>query len=54
MSASKCNMMDRIRANPEGAPAGAAYSGLDVGDAPPNPRFSADITSGDIRVRDGS
>ena len=29
------DMMDRIRANPEGAPAGAAYSGLGVGDGPP-------------------
>ena len=29
------DMMDRIRANPEGAPAGAAYDGLGLGDAPP-------------------
>lgn len=29
------DMMDRIRANPGGTPAGAAYDGLDVGDAPP-------------------
>ncbi len=29
------DMMDRIRANPAGAPAGAAYSGLAIGDAPP-------------------
>lgn len=31
------DMMDRIRANPAGAPPGAAYNGLDVGDGPPNP-----------------
>lgn len=29
------DMMDRIRANPEGAPAGAAYGGLALGDGPP-------------------
>lgn len=29
------DMMDRIRANPEGAPAGAAYGGLGIGDGPP-------------------
>ncbi|MFW6092456.1 MAG: type IV pilus modification protein PilV [Pseudomonadota bacterium] len=31
------DMMDRIRANPAGSPAGAAYDGLAMGDAPPNP-----------------
>jgi type IV pilus assembly protein PilV len=31
------DMMDRIRANPEGNPAGAAYGGLGIGDGPPNP-----------------
>jgi type IV pilus assembly protein PilV len=29
------DMMDRIRANPLGVPAGAAYGGLALGDAPP-------------------
>ena len=29
------DMMDRIRANPAGTPAGADYSGLGVGDGPP-------------------
>ncbi|MFU8817084.1 MAG: type IV pilus modification protein PilV [Pseudomonadales bacterium] len=29
------DMMDRIRANPGGTPAGAAYGGLGVGDGPP-------------------
>jgi type IV pilus assembly protein PilV len=29
------DMMDRIRANPAGAPTGAAYGGLGLGDAPP-------------------
>lgn len=28
------DMMDRVRANPAGAPAGAAYDGLDLDDAP--------------------
>jgi type IV pilus assembly protein PilV len=31
------DMMDRIRANPEGTPAGAAYDGLDEGEDPPDP-----------------
>jgi type IV pilus modification protein PilV len=31
------DMMDRIRANPAGAPPGAAYNGLGIGDGPPNP-----------------
>lgn len=30
------DMMDRVRANPAGTPAGSAYSGLDLADAPPN------------------
>ncbi len=30
------DMMDRVRANPAGAPAGSAYSGLDLTDGPPN------------------
>lgn len=34
------DMMDRIRANPEGTPPGGAYDGLGVGDAPPNPPAS--------------
>ena len=29
------DMMDRIRANPGGTPAGAAYGGIALGDAPP-------------------
>ena len=29
------DMMDRVRANPEGVPPGAAYDGLAAGDAPP-------------------
>ncbi|MEM1229836.1 MAG: type IV pilus modification protein PilV [Pseudomonadota bacterium] len=29
------DMMDRIRANPTGAPLGAPYAGVDLGDAPP-------------------
>jgi len=29
------DMMDRIRANPEGAVPGQAYDGVDIGDAPP-------------------
>lgn len=30
------DMMDRVRANPLGAPAGAAYDGLEIEDDPPN------------------
>jgi type IV pilus assembly protein PilV len=30
------DMMDRVRANPAGAPPGAAYSGLDLAEGPPN------------------
>ena len=30
------SMMDRIRANPIGTPAGDGYDGLDLGDDPPN------------------
>lgn len=30
------DMMDRIRANPAGTPPGSAYSGLDLGEGPPN------------------
>jgi type IV pilus assembly protein PilV len=39
------DMMDRIRANPEGVPAGAAYGGLGIGDGPPNPPGSYCITA---------
>lgn len=40
------DMMDRIRANPEGAPAGMAYNGLAIGDAPPAvPDCTANICS---------
>lgn len=30
------DMLDRIRANPAGTPAGLAYGGVDLDDAPPN------------------
>ena len=39
------DMMDRIRANPEGAPPGAAYGGLGIGDPPPNPPGSYCMTA---------
>ena len=31
------DMMDRIRANPSGIPAGSDYAGLDIAEGPPNP-----------------
>lgn len=48
------DMMDRIRANPQGAPAGAAYSGLALLDAPPgaNDCVAANCSQADMVLFD--